>query len=242
MPFTSKRQWRAAYAGKIPGVDPHEWAHETKSFKKLPERAPAEKGKATLRSKEAAPLDLAKQFLPAARKARVANLAQAASNKGDLASRLTRNMGQHPMGSPQFNRIQGVRDKVTARASQLQGAGRAEAKAVSSDRAMKSTFTPQASPASNPAPQSFMSRMMNKVRPSSPMVQKAAMFVALEDELAEIFKLAALGTAAMNPHNVGRLKGMMTTHALKAPGYAASTQAVNPGRNIVRAMNAGKPH
>lgn len=55
MPFESKRQWRAAFAGKIPGISPakaHEWAHETKEkFKDLPDRAPAEKGKPTLRSK-----------------------------------------------------------------------------------------------------------------------------------------------------------------------------------------------
>lgn len=56
MPFTSKRQWRAAFAGKIPGISPsqaHEWAHSTPSFKDLPDRAPDEKGKPTLRSKEA---------------------------------------------------------------------------------------------------------------------------------------------------------------------------------------------
>lgn len=57
MPFQSKRQWRAAMAGHIPGIDKEkarEWAHETdKPFKKLPDRAPAEKGKRTLLSKEA---------------------------------------------------------------------------------------------------------------------------------------------------------------------------------------------
>lgn len=56
MPFESKRQWRAAFAGKIPGISPakaHEWAHETPGeFKDLPDRAPAEKGKPTLRSKK----------------------------------------------------------------------------------------------------------------------------------------------------------------------------------------------
>lgn len=56
MPFHSKRQWRAAMGGHIPGIskeEAHEWAHETPSFKGLPDRAPAEKGKPTLRSKEA---------------------------------------------------------------------------------------------------------------------------------------------------------------------------------------------
>lgn len=55
MPFTSKRQWRAAFAGKIPGLGgekAHEWAHKTKEFKDLPDRAPGEKGEPTLRSKK----------------------------------------------------------------------------------------------------------------------------------------------------------------------------------------------
>lgn len=128
MPFKSKRQARAAFAGKIPGIDPHEWAHETPDMKKLPERAPAEKGKATMRSKS--------------------------------------------------------RTKKAA----------------------------------------------------------AELFAGLEEELGNIFKAAALGSAVASPRNVGKLKGLMTTHAMKAPGYAASTQALNPGKSIVRAMNAGKPH
>lgn len=57
MPFQSKRQWRAAFSGRIPGFSKDkakEWAHETGSFKELPDRSPSEKGKPTLRSKEAA--------------------------------------------------------------------------------------------------------------------------------------------------------------------------------------------
>lgn len=57
MPFRSKRQWRAAMAGKIPGISKEkarEWAHETKvPFRRLPERAPGQKGEPTLRSKGA---------------------------------------------------------------------------------------------------------------------------------------------------------------------------------------------
>lgn len=54
MPFKSKRQMRAAFAGVLPGFSEekaHEWAHETPALKSLPDRAPAEKGKPTLRSK-----------------------------------------------------------------------------------------------------------------------------------------------------------------------------------------------
>ena len=55
MPFQSKRQQRAAFGGYIPGISKEkakEWAKETPSFKALPDRAPAEKGKATLRTKK----------------------------------------------------------------------------------------------------------------------------------------------------------------------------------------------
>lgn len=55
MPFKSKRQQRAAFGGHIPGFSKEkarEWAHETPNLKKLPDRAPAEKGKPTLLSKE----------------------------------------------------------------------------------------------------------------------------------------------------------------------------------------------
>lgn len=56
MPFTSKRQQRAAFGGHIPGFSKEralEWAHETPDLKDLPDRAPAEKGKLTLRAKRA---------------------------------------------------------------------------------------------------------------------------------------------------------------------------------------------
>lgn len=64
----------------------------------------------------------------------------------------------------------------------------------------------------------------------------------LSAALAETFKIATLGAATMKPRNVGRLKGMMTTNAMKSPGYAASTQAMNPRKNVISAMNASKPH
>jgi len=56
VPFQSKRQWRAAFSGRIPGISKEkarEWAHETGTpFKKLPGRAASQKGKPTLRSKK----------------------------------------------------------------------------------------------------------------------------------------------------------------------------------------------
>lgn len=54
MPFASKRQQRAMFAGKIPGLtkeDAKEWSEDT-DFSKLPERAASQKGKPTLRSKK----------------------------------------------------------------------------------------------------------------------------------------------------------------------------------------------
>lgn len=56
MPFKSKRQMRAAFGGHIPGISKEkakEWADETPDPKHLPERAPKEKGKPTLRAKTA---------------------------------------------------------------------------------------------------------------------------------------------------------------------------------------------
>lgn len=57
MPFKSKRQMRAAFGGHIPGISKEkakEWADETPDPKGLPERAPKEKGKPTLRTKKTA--------------------------------------------------------------------------------------------------------------------------------------------------------------------------------------------
>ena len=55
MPITSKRQWGAMFGGHIPGISKakaKEWAHETPTaYADLPDRAPDEKGKPTLRSK-----------------------------------------------------------------------------------------------------------------------------------------------------------------------------------------------
>lgn len=51
MPFKSLRQQRAAFGGHIPGFSKErakEWADET-DFKRLPDRAPAEKRKPTLK-------------------------------------------------------------------------------------------------------------------------------------------------------------------------------------------------
>lgn len=57
MPFKSKRQMRAAFGGHIPGISKEkakEWADKTSDPKGLPERAPKEKGKPTLRTKKTA--------------------------------------------------------------------------------------------------------------------------------------------------------------------------------------------
>lgn len=62
------------------------------------------------------------------------------------------------------------------------------------------------------------------------------------EQMKRMRKTATLGTAVVSPRNVGKLRGMMTTHAMKAPGYAASTQAMNPTRNVISAMNKFKPH
>lgn len=125
MPFTSKRQQRAMFAGKIPGMtdkDAKQWASET-DFKDLPERAPAEKGKPTLRSKAAA---------------------------------------------------------------------------------------------------------------------LASVMESLEPSFAAVLKTSAMGQVNSISKNVGRFSGMQTANALKAPGVAASQQAVNPRRNLKDAVNSFK--
>jgi hypothetical protein len=123
MPFASRRQARAMFGGHIKGLtkdDAHEWAKDT-NFSKLPDRAPAEKGKPTLRSKKA---------------------------------------------SAAFD----------------------------------------------------------------------------FEALVELFKTAALGTAVVSSNNVGKLRGMMTTNAMKAPGLGPAAQTVQPGKRVLSAINANKPH
>lgn len=59
MPFVSRRQQRAAFGGHIPGFSKakaKEWADKT-DFSRLPERAPGQKGKPSLR-KQASPFRL----------------------------------------------------------------------------------------------------------------------------------------------------------------------------------------
>lgn len=74
------------------------------------------------------------------------------------------------------------------------------------------------------------------------MDRKIAESLAKNDgPLLEALKMATLGMVNSVSKNVGRFSGMQTAHALKAPGVAASTQAVNPRRSISNAINASKP-
>jgi hypothetical protein len=58
--------------------------------------------------------------------------------------------------------------------------------------------------------------------------------------IANAVKLSALGTIASKASQVGRIGGTMTTNALKAPGVAATAQAINPRRNMTQAIGAFK--
>jgi hypothetical protein len=92
MPFTSKRQQRAAFGGHIPGISKkkaRQWAHETPSIKSLPERVPGEKGKRTLRSKKAE-VELPKLPKPAVRAA-VRNLRRSRAGQ-ELLKELNRQL------------------------------------------------------------------------------------------------------------------------------------------------------
>lgn len=181
MPFRSKRQQKAMFGGHIPGMDKSDakqWAKET-DFSKLPERAPAEKGKPTLRSKKA---------------------------KVDWGARLrSLKMRRDP---------DGIEASKQANGDMLQ---------YFADHPEKA--------------KAYRERKERERRKAA-----AAAFEKLEAMLGEVFKTAALGSAVMKSSNVGKLRGMMTTNALKAPGYAASTQAINPRRSMVSAINAIKPH
>jgi len=181
------------FAGKIPGLtkeDAKEWAKDT-DFKKLPERAPNEKGKPTLRSKKAEANTLRylddKELARTRRGAKVAN--------GDMLQYFL----DHP-------------DKAKAHFDRKKKAG---------------------------SPNDRMHDARNRELQRRAAKCAAALPVEL---LVEAFKIATLGSAAANPRNVGKLRGMMTTNSLKAPGFAASTQAVNPRRSLINAMNFGKPH
>jgi hypothetical protein len=189
MPFKSKRQQRAMFGGHIPGMtkeDAKEWAHETPNIKKLPDRAPAEKGKPTLRSKKA--------------------------------------------GSENDRRHDALNERLKAQMK----------KKANGD--MLQHFLDHPKEAENYLDRKERERTRRGKTASVILSEFADFTPALEDLLTDIFKTAALGSSVMKPSSVGKLKGMMTSHAMKAPGYAASSQAINPRRNIVAAMNANKPH
>jgi hypothetical protein len=214
------------FAGAIPGLtkdDAHQWAHETKSIKKLPDRAPAEKGKPTLRSKKATeergdkgagPRDL--RHLAAIVAGAGLGLGVAKALGGDLPSKITgTGLGTFAGGQ--------VAQKLWPRSKKANGD-------------MMQYFADHPEKHEN-----YLDRKeADRIRRGKSKV--AQVFRGLEDIVAEAFKFATLGSAVVNPNNVGKLRGMMTTNAMKAPGYAASTQAMSPVRGVVSAMNKAKPH
>lgn len=267
MPFASRRQQRAMFGGHIPGMtkeDAHRWADETPSIKKLPERAPAEKGKPTLRAKKAAPLvpEPEDKGPGGERAIAISGLLGAGAQFANHGYGIGGNWAQGSQGwggegsagigallsGPGHNRGRralgaAVGDALGARMGGLAGAltgavagGSREAMAVGG-LVGQSVGKAMGGIAGNKLVDD-----LTKHEREGEVKHAGAHLAQFEEGLAEVFKIAALGTSAMNPSNVGRLKGMMTTHALKAPGYAASTQAVNPRKNVVSAMNAMKPH
>jgi hypothetical protein len=201
------------FGGHIPGMtkrDAEEWADETPSFKKLPERAPAEKGKPTLRSKKASKGDLIIHMRPP-------------MSAGDRVSHLAAGGALGAGGT--YLAMRGKKKGRNKHAEGEEGSDPSESEAGAA-------FVPSGDYESVEDPKK-KKKKRKKV---------ASAFAQLEGALGQAFKLAALGTSVMNPSNVGRLRGMMTTHSLKAPGYAASTQAIKPTRSVVAAMNVNKPH
>jgi hypothetical protein len=236
MPFRSKRQWRAAMSGRIEGIsksDAHDWAHETSTpFKDLPDRAPAEKGKPTLRSKKADYLDdkearrrrqgtkHASAFEPLEQE--LAEVFKAAAFKMPEKGKGLRRVGELLTGSHRRALDKEWKGSFGGKGNVIEIGSARKAKAFNKER---------------------------KVETSKIRGARAAALVAggigAQDFVrgsGDKRKSASLGTAVSNPNNVGKLKGMMSTHALKAPGYAAATQAMNPRKNVVAAMNKIKPH
>jgi hypothetical protein len=270
MPFASKRQQRAMFAGAIPGLDKNdakEWAKDT-DFKKLPDRAPAEKGKPTMRSKKAGSENDHRHNA----RAEQARLARSDASKWDPNGSFRTGMaGVIPLPGtggvtayftgPEHNR---GRRSLAAAAGGTAGAmllgplGKGIGAGLGNEIADRMTrhereplktangdmlqhFLDHPKQAENYLDRKERERT-HRGKTAAAIVSEVADFTPeLEALLTDVFKGASLGTAVMNPKNVGKLRGMMTTNALKAPGYGPSAGVTNPRRNIISAMNAGKP-
>lgn len=289
MPFASKRQQRAAFAGKIPGIDPHEWAAET-DFKKLPERAPAEKGKPTMRSKKAVlsmvPLEdeVAEVFKFAApalgdslRTAlKVTRPSSAPPQLGDSLRQVLRQRGK--VASSEALAMLGyfiARAKLAARDEddeEITGNGGATLGGFVAPGIGSSIGAGLTGPRHNWGRRAISSGLGSvggafgggmlgfgaaRALGGGGAAQLAAGHAGVraggmlggyygnktmnDATKHEAAKEAALGTSVASARNVGRLKGMMTQHALKTPGVASSMEAMNPRRNVINAMNSMKP-
>ena len=221
------------FGGHIKGLskeDAHHWADETPSIKKLPERAPAEKGKPTLRSKKAAfpfPHDAFKE--------------KYLGHKRPDDPEVVRDRARHPIPAGEPDKDYDARELHPAH---WNSRGGPEYQRMA--QAWDQKYGPRSKKANGDMLQYFLDHPDKAEAHFERQRKKKASAEAAVDQLERAFvaviKAAALGAATMNPRNVGKLKGMMTTHSLKAPGYGASQQAMNPRRNVISAMNFGKPH
>jgi hypothetical protein len=244
MPFRSKRQARAAFAGVIPGMDKADarrWASETPDLKALPDRAPAEKGKPTMRSKKANG-DMLQYFLDHPEKLKernerkakeearkkMAGVLDGARRVGALAKARVREIGQKERSfHGGVGKLLGASGDPTKRT-----VGELEDRLVRRGRAATGSVFAAGGAAGYSAGRAHHHEKRAVADAFAPVVAELGRLLA---------KSAGLGSAASSPSAVGKFKGMMTTNALKTPGYAASVQATNPRKSVVSAMNVAKP-
>ena len=263
MPFKSKRQQRLFFSGALPGVDKKkalEFAHETPNIKKLPDRAPAEKGKPTLRSKKASFLFPKKKLVDAPELVALRqehpyrdehddhkdmHPAHWHTQKNDSYDRALTTWNERQAaqrnkkaGSPNDRMHDALAAKIL----------RNRKKTAAVFTALEPVFAELFKVAALPQLVRANAHFGNAVK-----ILKSAPPTALHSSTPQNLgsglrsalaarKTAGLGSAASSPGAVGKFKGMMTTNALKTPGYAASTNAINPRKSIIPAMNATKPH
>lgn len=251
------------FAGAIPGLtkeDAHEWAKDT-NFKKLPERAASQKGKPRMRTKKAVILVYEKKrpdqkwldinegesYMDSVRRRwREQQHQKKASRRRDkkpstgtlgtaLSAVATPYIGSGAIGSlasgPGDNRVRRAAGTLAGEAAGAYG-GAALARKLPRSTSWKRDLALQL--ATHQGAKALGAAGGNAV--THALTKEAAEMIA-----EGIGKCAALGTAVVSSNNVGKLRGMMTSHAMKAPGPGPLARTVQPGKAIQQAMTVRSP-
>jgi hypothetical protein len=230
MPFKSKRQWRAAFSGRIPGFSKtkaREWAHETSGFQDLPDRSPAEKGEPTLRSKKS-------QLAHAHDSGK--GLSEASIQKGQKVEFEHTN---NPVVARQI-----AIDHLRERKDYYERLAEIEKSAFSGRLMSRLAYLARHTRRAKQLEQLLPPDAIDRVLPDAMQEyakEKSSAYEALVSLCTKLaFALPKPGQIMSNAKHVGSFPGTATANFLKPPGRAASTQAILPGRNIRSAMNAFK--